>query len=344
MSTSSSGAEVSFGGLRGQEFSPPLHVEQQIIGEDKTQSKIREQGRANASLPVGSWEQMDDAAYRAETDTLTLVADLRAAGLVSDADITEEELTWMIKDFSHDATVSMSPETETDEGATTYEKDGTALPIIHSDYSIGPRVGEKGTLEADNAYGASWTVNSRFEYLVLYGWKPTVGMNELTGNGYSLYGMTNHPAVGGGTIRDWSTNPTYARQDIRNMVNQIRDEQNHAPGNQGFWLYLGSDLDDRLDDLIDPADSDSPTIRDRLQGLSGLGRMEMTESLDPKGALMFRPTPDVVDLAIAEDLQTLQWNIKMRENYKVMLSGTPRIKQTVSGNTGIAYWSSTGGA
>lgn len=322
-------ANVALGGMTSADIDPSPYSEKQIVANGDDLAAIR----ANSALPADSWEEMDDAMYRAETDTLGLVSALRSAGLTSEASIYNEELTWSRVDTSHSATISMSPETETDEGAPTYGKQGVPLPIIHSDYSIGWRTQGESSLEPLNAYGASWTVNKAAEHITLYGWKPSIG-----GDGYSLYGFTNFPDAGNGTLGDWTTDPTNARSDIRAMIQQIKTEQNHAPGNVGYWLWLSSDLDDRLDDLIDPATADSPTVRERLNGLSGLSRIDMTDALEAGSALMFRPTMNVVDLALAEDLQTVQWGDQWRDRYKVLLAMTPRIKSTMQSTSGIAYW------
>lgn len=317
---------LGFGGL--EELDPTQFAKQQIVAGDEEELAA---ARANSALPVDSWEAMDDAVYRGEDATLRLVADLRAAGLTTDASIFDEELTWQPVDTSHDATISMSVETETDEGAPSYGKQGAPQPVIHSNYSSGFREGGSGSNDTLNAYGASYVVNRTWEQVVTYGWQPSIG-----DEGYSLYGLTNHPDAGTGTIQDWSTDATLARQDIRGMKNQIKNEQNHSPGNTGYWLYLGEDLWDRTEDIVES--QNRVTIMDDLQSLSSVSQITNLDILDPGSALMFRPTEDVIDLAISEDLQTVQWDDPFRENFKVLLAGTPRVKNTLQGNTGITYW------
>lgn len=294
--------------------------------------------RANSALPVDSWESMDDTAYRAETAVLSIVADLRAAGLTTSESIYDEEVTWDPVDANHDATISMSPETETDEGAAEYGKQGTPLPIFHSDYSIGfrergPRgLSDEGSIDTLNAWGASWAVNRTFEETVVYGWEPSIGTD-----GYTLWGLANHPQTSTGALGDWSASSTNIRSDIRAMISQIKNDNKYRPGNVGYWLYLASDLEDRLDD-VDDAGSGDLLARDRIENLSGLSRISTSDVLEPGTALMFRPTTDVIDLGMAEDLQTVQWDDPFRDNYKVLLAGTPRVKNTLQGQSGIAYW------
>lgn len=336
MSAGSQNVAVGFGSIDA--MAPDPYAEQQMIANGDALADAR----ANSALPVDSWEEMDSAVYRGEDNVLVLADDLRAAGLTDDASIYDEELTWQVADTSHDATISMSPETETDEGAPSYKKQGVPLPIIHADYSIGMRqrgprgVAASGDLDTLNAYGSSYVVNRTFENMLLYGWGPTIGQKDHTNEGYSLYGLTNFPGAGSGTVRDWGTDPTYAREDIRNMIYQLKNEQNHAPGATGYWLYLATDLEDHLEDIVDQQSGD--TVRDRISSLSGLSRVAMLDTLPAGAALMFRPTEDVIDIAIAEDLQTVQWDNPFRDHYKVMLSATPRIKSTYQGDTGITYW------
>lgn len=328
----SQSVDVGFGGIEA--LDPGRFAEVQIASE--TPEELAEV-RANSALPIDSWEEMDDAVYRGEDATLKLVSHLRGNGLTTDVSIYDEELTWQPVDTDHEGTISMSPETETDEGSPTYGKHGVPQPVVHSNYSIGwrergPRgVAESGNLDTLNAYGASYVVNRTFENMVLYGWEPTIG-----DEGYSLYGLANHPQAGTGVIRDWSTDVTYARTDIRNMKNQIKNEQNHSPNATGYWLYLANDLYDQTEDIVDQQSGD--TILDRIESLTSISRIDNLDVLQAGSALMFRPTEDVIDLAIGEDLNTVQWSGPFRDNYKVMLAGTARVKSTVQGNSGIAYW------
>lgn len=321
----SQSVNVGFGGIEA--LDPSRFAKAQIDAE--TPEELSEV-RANSALPIDSWVQMDDAVYRGEDATLKLVSDLRSAGLTIPVSIYDEELTWQPVDTSHDATISMSPETETDEGAPTYSKQGVPQPIVHSDYSSGYRE-DSETNDTLNAYGASYVVNRTFEHMVLYGWEPSIG-----DDGYSLTGLATHPQAGTGTIRDWTTDVTYARTDIRNMKNQIKNEQNHSPNATGYWLYLANDLYDRTEDIVDQQSGD--TILDRIESLTSISRIDNLDALQAGSALMFRPTEDVIDLAIGEDLNTVQWSGPFRDNYKVMLAGTPRVKSTLQGNSGIAYW------
>lgn len=297
--------------------------------------------RANASLPEDSWNVMDDAVYNTIDDVLTVVQDLRGAGLTTPTSIYNKTIEWNVVDGSHTPSVDMDPETATEEGNVTYDIRGVPLPIVHDDYSIGfrdrPEDMPGDSLDTLNATVASRAVGETLENLTLNGWERT--LNTPSDN-YSLYGLTNHPDVNTGTLSDWTASTGNIRSDLRAMISVLKNDNNMRPGGQGYWVYLARDLEDRLNDIDDEGSGDM-LARDRLESLSEIGRIGASDYLPAGSALMFRPTNDVVDLAIAEDFQTIEWEgpAGFRDHYKVMASMAPRVKSTRSGQCGIAFYS-----
>jgi hypothetical protein len=299
--------------------------------------------REHSSLPENSWEEIDDTVYRARLDTLTVLADLRDAGLTSSASIYSKDLTWTPIDRQGSARISMDPETHVEEGTVGYSRDGTVLPIIHGDFSLGMR----DRPNPDNPYsvgpeidtlGANVTsraVNEVLEQLTLTGWPVT-----FSGSGYATYGLTNHPHVNNGDLTDWNASVSDVRKDIRKMVTQLKDE-NFRPGNTGYWLYLSDSLEDIIEEP-DPEGDGNLYIRDRIEDMREIDMMKPAEFLPEDSALLFRPTEDVIDIGIAEDLQTVQWQPNpFRDKWKIMASLTPKVKSMIDGGTrkcGIAYW------
>lgn len=322
----------------------PQYARAQMLASDQQ----RKQMRANASLPKGAWIGIEDAVYPAMDDVLTVVADLRNAGLTTSEDVQNKLTEWHKSDYSSTATISMEPETETEEGNTEYDLDGSPLPLIHSDFSIGFREG--GTsgevtgedVETLNAEGSARAVAEAMEQLTLNGWEPTISGNDLGGtqDGYTMYGLTNHPSVHSGTLGNWLTNPEVIRDDLKDgMARDLKDD-NFRPTNEGYWIYLGEDLEDVLDDP-DPEGTGDRLIRERIENLNFVGNLRVSEFLEPDAALMFRPTTDVIDLAFGLDEQVVQWDDPFRDYFKTVTAMTPRVKDTLRGQSGIAYY--TGG-
>jgi hypothetical protein len=312
----------------------------------------RKQVRANASLPKQAWVGIEDAVYPAMDDVLTIVDDLRSRGLTVSESVDNKVAEWHKQDYEATATISMEPETESEEGNVEYDLDGAPLPLIHSDFSIGFR--ETGTaggppggmagqdIETLNAEGSARAVAEAMERLVLYGWEPTIGGDDLGGtqDGYTMYGLTNHPSVHTGTLGDWTTNPEVIRPNLKDgMARDLKDD-NFRPTGEGYLAYVGEGLEDVLDDP-DPEGTGDRLIRDRIENLNFIGDLRVSQFLEDDAVLMFRPTSDVVDLAIALEEQVVQWEDPFRDYFKTVSAMTPRVKDTLRGQCGIAYY--TGG-
>lgn len=315
----------------------PRHARQQIRANAKQSQKIRE----NASLPKDAWVEIDDMVYKTMDEELRIVNDLRSAGLTTSADVNSKVLTWHKADDDHEATVAMSPETATDEGAQELEPSGVPLPIYHDDFSIGFR--DTGSnmrgidIESLNVSSAARAVAELMEDTVLNGWDATIDSK-----GHTLHGLTGHPDINTGTLSDWTgqsdTEPKEIRADIRAMANAIKDD-GFMPGRTGYWLYLARNLYDHLDDFSSHGDG-SITIGEHVRTLNSIARIAPLDYLESGTALMFRPTNNVIDLAFAADERTVQWGGPFRENFKVLSIMAPRVKSTMEGDCGIAYYGS----
>lgn len=326
----------------------PKYARLQLLQDESTRRQIR----ANASLPQDAWIGIEDAVYPAMEDVLTIVDDLRDRGLTVDESVQNKVAQWHKQDYEATATISMQPETATDEGNVEYDLAGAPLPLIHSDFSIGFR--ETGTdgpvgqgmagqdLETLNAEGSARAVAEAVERLTLYGWEPTISGDNpnSTVDGYTMYGLTNHPSVHTGTLGDWVDNPAVIRDNLKDdMARDLKDD-NFRPTGEGYLVYVGEDLEDTLDDP-DPEGTGDRLIRERIENLQFVNEIKTLEFLQDDAVLMFRPTADVVDLAIGLEEQVVQWEDPFRDYFKTVMCMTPRVKDTLRGQCGIAYY--TGG-
>jgi hypothetical protein len=295
--------------------------------------------RHNAAVPDDAWVEMDDVVYDTMDDTLVLINDLREAGLVHETTLRAKSTEWHQKGDTHSHTVAMDPEATDDEGSTTFTLTGAPLPVVMESFSIGmrdrpvsgPVTGEDfDTMEVDAAGRA---VAEGLEYMGFHGWPASE-----PGDGYTLHGLTNHPDVNTGNLADWSASPSEVRSDIRAMRKAIRDDNFNA-GNTGFWLYLSEDYEEILDDY-DPGGSGDLLIRDRVENLAAIDRIRRADYLPSQSALLFRPTRDVIDLAVAAEEQVVQWTGPggFTDFFKVMSCICPRAKSSVSGQMGAAYY------
>jgi len=305
--------------------------------------------RMNAALPDDSWTVLDDAVYETRENTLQLVGDLMNAGLRTEIPLMAKLDQWTIVDDTGEASVDMDPETATAETSVSYQLDTAPVPIVHADYSMGFREGpaeESGRAVGDGVDAMKATTTSRFvnetiERLVLgapgggIGQQITVSRYDETS---SLYGMIDHPATDtGATSADWTVDSTVVRDDVRAARSALKNEPNNtSPGSTGFWLYMGEDYWDVLDDADSEGDGNK-TVRERVENLSNVTLQGELDYLPSKSFLMFRPTQDIIDLGVAAEVQTIQWENPFRDHAKVIGAINPRVKATASGQTGIAY-------
>lgn len=312
------------------------------------------QGRLNAALPPDAWESMDTAVYQAAEDSLTLVQDLLNAGLRHTVDIRAKYDTWGIIDDTGSARIGMTPESQSEESDVIAGEDGSPVPIIDDGYSIGfreePVTSERlpeSSLDTTKATVAGRHVSEAIESMFVDA--DPIQITGETGEGYTLYGFTDHPDTATGTTTaDWTTDNTVIRDDFRSARNVLKNDRNYSAGDTGFWVYLGTDYWDVLDDA-DPEGDGNQTVRDRVENLSGISRIREAEYLDPKSLLMFRPTEDVVQVGVGQDMSTVQWEDPFRDHWRAIASMYPRIKRTyaateqVSGTyqNGILYWTAT---
>lgn len=316
----------------------PDAVRQQVASP-----QARQQYRFNASLPPEAWEGMDQTVYPAMDDTLRVVADIRSAGLTTSESIFNKVVTWNRSDYSADATISMNPDSDgAAESDTDIDQDGVPLPVIHSPFSVHWReMGSDGTmpggmggvdLEQDKADASGRAVAEAAEDLVLNGWEPSIGSD-----GYSLHGLTNHPDVHVGDLADWTSAPGDIRNDLKDgMARDLKDD-NFRPGATGYNVYISDDLEDSLTEP-DP-EMDNNLVMDTLDdSLSSINEIQVSEYLPDGSALMFRPTRDVIDLAVGLEETVVEWEQPHRDNFQVMMGFAPRVKVTKRGQCGVAFY------
>lgn len=310
------------------------------LGKANTRAKAV---KTNASLPTRSWEVLDQTVIETQDQTLTLVQDLLDAGLRTETDLMAKIDTWPLVDDTGEASAGMTPETASDEGTLGFDDDGVPVPVIYDFFTLGFR--EAPTEDSGRAVGESLDTlglstttrrcNEKTEEIFVDGWGETI---NYEGDGYNLYGLTNHPQTNTGTVSsDWTVDASVIRDDVRAMRGVIKNDNDYSLSGSGAWLYLGTDFYDTLDDA-DPEGSGDSTVRDRVENLSGIGAVRELEQLGSKEALMFRPTEDVVDVGVASEFMPVQWESPFRDHWAVMGSLYPRVKSTKTGQSAVVHY------
>jgi len=81
------------------------------------------------------------------------------------------------------------------------------------------------------------------------------------------------------------------------------------------------------------------TILQRLNEIEGLSRITVVDQMPANEIVIYQPTSDVVQWAVGEEVQTVQWDVYggMQVAFKVLGIQVPIVKATASGDSGIYH-------
>lgn len=294
--------------------------------------------RANAtSLEEDEWETLDDTVYRVAQETLSGIQDLRSAGLTRSISLATQIDKWQTTNDFEEAQVDMSGTTEGENQRTAYTSNGVPVPIVHSDFQLSMRELESSRnmgddLETLNAAKASRQVSEGLEDLLFNGWDAVTDGNSNT---FNLYGYLTHPDRNTVSGSDFGT-ASNVRPTIEGIAQTLSGDNYAYDSGRGVWFYLNSEQYDQL--LADDPDNDSSdTLLDTMESTFSWLNIRRADKVPAGTGVAVKPQPEVVDLSIAEDIQTVQWEEKggMSLLYKVMGAMAPRLKSDYDGQMGV---------
>lgn len=304
----------------------------------KANSEQKKAIRANAtSLEEDEWETLDDTVYRVAQETLTAVQDLRSAGLTRSISLATQIDKWQTTNDFSEAEIDMSGTTGSDAQRTAYTTNGVPVPIVHQDFDISMRELESSRnmgddLETLNAAKASRQVSEKLEDMLFNGWEAVTDGNSNT---YNLYGYLTHPDRNTASGSDFGT-ASNVRATIVAAAEALSADNYAYDSGRGSWLYLNST---QYDELLqnDPDDDSSDSLLDTMQSTFDWLTIRRADKVPAGTGVMVKPQAEVVDLSIAEDIQTVQWEEQggMQLFFKVMAAMAPRLKSDYEGQMGV---------
>lgn len=296
---------------------------------------------APALLQYEEWLDIDRRVISIATDRLTAIQDLTGRGLVhSLGTIGQTVSLWDRSSDMTPADVNMSGVSQGEEDTPAFETDQVPVPIVHKNFRVNIR-----RLEASRRMGesidttaseiASRVVSEGSEDLLFSG-------SPIKVEGGQIYGYTNHPNRNTFTISDWSSGSTTGEDivdDVQSMLAIARADKYHGP----FVLYIPGEYETKMDEDYrqGTGTSDTRTIRERILALAAIEDIKVADRLSDGNVTLVQLTRDVVDLAIAQDIATVQWTSQggMQEHFKVMAVWVPRVKSDYDGQSGIVHGS-----
>lgn len=297
--------------------------------------------QTNGLLQKDEWISYDSTVRRITEDRLVGIADLQSAGLVYNAgDLGSTIAEWEASSDMTDAEANMAGVTMTEKDSMAFQLAGVPIPVIRKDFTVNirrllasRRVG--ASIDTMQAALAARKVAEKSEEMLFN------GLSSL-GNvsGYTVYGYTNHPNRVTGSVVDYTDTATVSGADIVDnvlaMISAAEGKQHYGPYNlyipSNFWSRLRADYSDNKGDN---------TILERIEAIPQIRKVAVADRLTDSNVVLVQMTAEVVDLAVAQDVTTVQWERGdgMQTNFAVMAAWAPRIKADYASNLGIVHYS-----
>jgi uncharacterized linocin/CFP29 family protein len=288
----------------------------------------------NALLRKDEWKQLDTRVVEVARTRLVGIADLRSRGLT----LQLGGLGTLLSEYE-----KMGDMTAADldmAGVTGGEKDtldftlvGVPVPIVHKDYSINIRRllasrNQGNALDTLQAQVAARLVADKLESVLFAG-------AGITVDGNPIYGYTNHPDRNTGTAAGDFGTITNIFPSVNNMVIAAEADNYFGP----YVLYVAKTQYAEMRAVYTDGSGQSAWQR-CLDAIPQLAEIKPADILAAGSLVLVTMLPDVVDLAIAQDISNVQWDDLggMVQNFKVMAAMTPRVKSDDANRSGIVHY------
>jgi uncharacterized linocin/CFP29 family protein len=284
--------------------------------------------RTNDLLRKEEWVQLDTAMIQIATVRLRVLEVLRQRGLTKPLD----GLGVMLSQYERlsdmtEAEISMSGTARSQEDSNNFDLVSVPIPVISKDFRINirrllasRRNGEG--VDVTQIQTATRKVSEMVCQMIFFGYPGKLDGNALEG----LLTAANRNLV---------TGSSWAVQDA--AYNQIVSAITAAQADHFFGPYGLFVNNTQYLQLLTYVTNRDMTFLQRIQAIPGLQFIEPADQLAAGRACLFQLTPDVFDLAIAQDITNVEWDEKggLEANYKVMTALAPRPKNDQSGQSGI---------
>jgi len=292
---------------------------------------------ANADQTLRHEEHMeyDDALMHTATLTMNATADLISRGLVKPLGGIGAVLSMYERAGEMTpASISMDGRTRDDKDRLTFDDVGVPIPVFHKEWELGHRqlAASRTTGEALDTMSVEIAGRTVMEEIETHIFK---GVPKLSISGTKLYGYTTHPDRNTTTLQaDWtSDNGAGIVADVLGMVQIQRDERFRGP----YILYVGSNYAANLQKDYSATKGDN-TIMERIEAIREISEVKIADFMEPDEVIMVQMTRDVVDLAVAVDLQNIQWSKQpMSTDYMTYAMMAIRVKSEKNQRCGVCH-------
>lgn len=278
--------------------------------------------RTNGLLQKDEWVQLDTTVVSVARKRLNGIADLQSRGLTYNLGglgvLTSE---WENQSSMTDADVDMGAEVASSEDSVAFTTQGVPVPIIHKGYRMNirrlmasRRMGQG--VDVIQAAEATRKVVLQLENILFNGF-------SLKNDGYNVYGYTTFPnRLTTNISTAWDESTPDIIGDVTNMINTAAEAGYYGP----FMLYVPSNYWAVMQEDYDTYKDG--TWYDRLLRIRELEDIKVSDVISSTECVLVQMTPDVVDLAIGQDITNVEWNTMggLVQHMKIMGAMVPRIK------------------
>ena len=317
----------------------------QMDKDERKQWAYNAMSANQSTLERDEYETLSDRIIQTYKRALVGLEDLQNQGLVRNVSLATQVDLWQQLSEVTEADITMDGEAQGDNDQVEYTTEGVPIPIVHKDYRIPERQLQtsrqmNNDLRTDNAAEMARAVTEKAEEMLFKGWDPAV--DTARGDSWQVYGYTDSAVAASVSGSDFGTAGNI-RDVFTATIDTLMDDNNQQPAGDGFLTYISQTQYRQYRNAIDPDGDGNLTVRERIEDEFD-AELDMVKSvpdyiLDDGEMVMVNPSPDVVELALAEDMQTIEWSSGsgMTNFYKLLWAGAPEIKTDSKGNKGVAH-------
>jgi len=291
--------------------------------------------RTNALLRHDEWLELDRVVVDVARTRLVGIGDLRAYGLIHPLGGLGTILSGYERatDMSA-ANTDMSGITPGEEDKISFDLVSVPIPITHKDFRLSIRQLEASRrlgdgLDTAQAQTASRKVAEGLESLLFRG-------SALKVNTNGIYGYTTHPNRNTGSAAGDFGTITNIYPTVLAMIAAVEADGFYGP----YGLYVAPTQFGEMRAVY--TDGSGQSAIDRiLKNIPEVKFIKPSHQLTAGDLVLPQLSSDVVDLAVAQDIVTVQWAEMggLLERFKVMAAMAPRIKADAEGHCGVAHFS-----
>lgn len=291
--------------------------------------------RTNNVLRKEEWVELDQRVVEIARAQLVGIEDLRTRGLTLElGGLGTLYSQYEAQSDMTPATINMTAVNPADRDRLEFELRTVPVPVTFKEFNLDIRVLEASrrlgnSLDYSQGVVAARRVADGLEGMLFRG-------ATITVDGNPIYGYTTHPHRNTGA----ATGPWNVLANIYpTVLNMIRDmDAVHMRG--PYVLYVAGNVWPDLLQIYE--DGSGQTARTRiLENIPALGDIKTSYELLPGEAVLVQMAVETVDLAIAQDIATVEWESRggWLTHFMVLGVMVPRIKSDHSGRCGIVHYS-----